>query len=119
MNGSVVKSASDNVQKGSRSGTRKKQLRKWLTKWQSLIGEEPIVEADDGVRELWPVQSIHGERYFLKRLGPWRNLPVVREYRMLVHLLDEGVRVPTFLITDDGSITAGPKEDSFVLMKAL
>ncbi|MFM7188277.1 MAG: phosphotransferase enzyme family protein [Armatimonadota bacterium] len=95
------------------------QLRTWLAKWQSLIGEEPIVEAGDGVRELWPVQSINGDRYFLKRLGPWRNLPVVSEYRMLVHLLDEGVRVPTFLITDDGSITAGPKEDSFVLMKAL
>jgi len=41
------------------------QLRKWLAKWQSLISEEPIVEAGDGVRELWPVQSINGDQYCL------------------------------------------------------
>ncbi|MFN7829655.1 MAG: phosphotransferase enzyme family protein, partial [Armatimonadota bacterium] len=65
-----------------------------------------------------PVESEHGERYFLKRLGPWRNLPVLSEYRMIIHLLEEGVRVPAFLLTDGGAISAGPTEDSFVLMRA-
>ena len=37
---------------------------------------------------------------------------------MIIHLLEEGVCVPAFLLTDDGAITAGPTEDSFVLMRA-
>ena len=93
------------------------QLRKWLAEWQTLVGENPALGAGDGVRELWPVESVHGERYYLKRLGPWRNLPVLSEYRMIVHLLEEGVRVPAFQLTDDGAVTAGPAEDSFVLMR--
>jgi Ser/Thr protein kinase RdoA (MazF antagonist) len=96
----------------------KSQLLMCLSEWQTLLGENPMLEIGDTVRELWPVESVHGERYFLKRLGPWRNLPVLSEYRMLIHLLEEGVRVPAFLLTDDGSITAGPTEDSFVLMRA-
>ena len=96
----------------------KSQLRKWLAEWQTIVGENPTLEIGDDVRELWSVESVHGDRYYLKRLGPWRNLPVLSEYRMLIHLLEEGVRVPAFLLTDDGSITAGPTEDSFVLMRA-
>jgi hypothetical protein len=38
---------------------------------------------------------------------------------MLIHLLEEGVRVPAFLLTHDGAVTAGPIDDSFVLMRAL
>ena len=94
------------------------QLRKCLAEWQTLLGENPTLEFGDNVRELWPVESEHGERYFLKRLGPWRNLPVLSEYRMIIHLLEEGVRVPAFLLTDGGAISAGPTEDSFVLMRA-
>jgi Ser/Thr protein kinase RdoA (MazF antagonist) len=90
-----------------------------LAEWQTILGENPTLEFGDNVRELWPVESEHGERYFLKRLGPWRNLPVLSEYRMIIHVLEEGVRVPAFLLTDDGAITAGPTEDSFVLMRAL
>lgn len=52
------------------------QLRKWLAEWQTLLGENPTLKIGDNVRELWPVESVHGKRYFLKRLGPWRNLPV-------------------------------------------
>ena len=96
----------------------KSQLLMCLSEWQTLLGENPTLEFGDNVRELWRVDSVHGERYFLKRLGPWRNLSVLSEYRMLIHLLEEGVRVPAFLLTDDGSITAGPTEDSFVLMRA-
>lgn len=97
---------------------KKSQLLMCLSEWQTLLGENPMLEIGDNVRELWPVESVHGERYFLKRLGPWRNLPVLSEYRMIIHLLEEGVRVPAFLLTDDGAITAGPTEDSFVLMRA-
>ena len=96
----------------------KSQLLMCLAEWQTLLGENPMLEIGDNVRELWPVESVHGERYFLKRLGPWRNLPVLSEYRMIIHLLEEGVCVPAFLLTDDGAITAGPTEDSFVLMRA-
>jgi hypothetical protein len=96
----------------------KSQLRKWLAQWQTLIDENPALDAGDDVRELWLVESVHGERYYLKRFGPWRNLPVLSEYRMIVHLLEEGVRVPAFQLTDDGAVTAGPAEDSFVLMRA-
>jgi Ser/Thr protein kinase RdoA (MazF antagonist) len=90
-----------------------------LAEWQSIVGENPTLDVIDDLRELWQVQSVYGERYYLKRLGPWRNLPVLSEYRMLVHLLEEGVRVPAFQLTDVGTVTAGPKEDSFVLMRAL
>jgi len=90
-----------------------------LAEWQSIVGENPTLDIVDDLRELWQVQSVYGERYYLKRLGPWRNLPVLSEYRMLVHLLEEGVRVPAFLLTDDGAVTAGPIENSFVLMRAL
>jgi Ser/Thr protein kinase RdoA (MazF antagonist) len=38
---------------------------------------------------------------------------------MLIHLLEEGVCVPAFQLTDGGAVTAGPTEDSFVLMRAL
>lgn len=97
----------------------KSQLLKQLADWQTLVGENPTLDVVDDLRELWRVQSVYGERYYLKRLGPWRNLPVLSEYRMLVHLLEEGVRVPAFLLTDDGAVTAGPIDDSFVLMRAL
>lgn len=97
----------------------KSQLLKQLADWQTLVGENPTLDVVDDLRELWQVQSVYGERYYLKRLGPWRNLPVLSEYRMLVHLLEEGVRVPAFLLTDDGAVTAGPIDDSFVLMRAL
>ena len=96
----------------------KSQLLMCLAEWLTLLGENPMLEIGDNVRELWPVESVHGERYFLKRLGPWRNLPVLSEYRMIIHLLEEGVCVPAFLLTDDGAVTAGPTEDSFVLMRA-
>jgi Ser/Thr protein kinase RdoA (MazF antagonist) len=96
----------------------KYQLLKLLAEWQTLVGENPTLDAGDAIRELWPVESVHGGRYYLKRLGPWRNLPVLSEYRMLIHLLEEGVRVPAFQLTDDGAVTAGPEEDSFVLMRA-
>jgi len=97
----------------------KSQLLKQLADWQTLVGENPTLHSGDEIRELWQVQSVYGERYYLKRLGPWRNLPVLSEYRMLIHLLEEGVCVPAFQLTDGGAVTAGPTEDSFVLMRAL
>jgi hypothetical protein len=96
----------------------KSQLLECLAEWQTLLGQNPMVEDGNNVRELWSVVSTYGQQFFLKRLGPWRNLPVLSEYRMLIHLLEEGVQVPAFLLTDDGSLTAGPTEDSFVLMRA-
>lgn len=91
-----------------------------LGEWAGVVGDDVTIHVgDDDVRELWPVDTSHGGRYYLKRLGPWRNLPILNEYRMLAHLLQEGVRVPLFLLTDSGAITGGAEEDSFVLIRAL
>lgn len=90
-----------------------------LAEWRGLLGESPTLDEGDPARELWPVRSGHGEDFFLKRLGPWRNLPIVDEHRMLMHLYVSGINVPIFEVADSGSLTAGPAEDSFVVFRAI
>lgn len=114
-----VKLLTDDYFRDGEMAIDKSRLQLCLSEWQSIVGDNPTLHFGDEIRDLWPVETESGERYFLKRLGPWRNLPVLSEYRMLVHLLEEGVRVPAFLLTDLGTVTAGPTEDSFVLMRAL
>ncbi len=87
-----------------------------LEEWKTVLGEKVELSAPYTGRELWPVTAEDGSRYFLKRLGPWRNLPVADEARILIHLARQGVRVAEFLPTDRATLYAGPVEDSFVLM---
>ncbi len=90
-----------------------------LADWKTVLGEK--VELDDvsAWRDLWPVTAEDGARYFLKRLGPWRNLPVADEARILTHLARQGVRVAEFLPTDRATLYAGEVEDSFILIPRL
>jgi len=90
-----------------------------LEDWKTVLGEK--VEFDDvsAWRDLWPVTAEDGARYFLKRLGPWRNLPVADEARILTHLARQGVRVAEFLPTDRATLYAGEVEDSFILIPRL
>jgi len=90
-----------------------------LEDWKTILGD--TVELDDvsAWRDLWPITAEDGARYFLKRLGPWRNLPVADEVRILQHLARQGVPVAEFLPTDRATLYAGAVEDSFVLIPRL
>lgn len=94
-------------------------LRSVLNDWKTILGEDVRVETDTAWRDLWPVRAEDGAQYFLKRLGPWRNLPLADEARVLRHLAAQGVPVAEFLPTDHARLYAGEVEDSFVLIPAL
>ncbi|GAB3925429.1 hypothetical protein GCM10011575_05730 [Microlunatus endophyticus] len=87
-----------------------------LRSWTTILGAAPQLGAEHTGRELWPVTAEDGLHYFLKRLGPWRNLPVADEARVLRWLAREGIAVAEFVITDDARLSAGEVEDSFVLI---
>lgn len=90
-----------------------------LEAWSTVLGDG--ADLGDGYtgRELWPITAEDGSRYFLKRLGPWRNLPLADEARVLRHLAMLGVPVAEFIPTDRALLYAGEVEDSFVLMPRL
>ncbi len=90
-----------------------------LEDWKAVLGEKVELGDKSVGRDLWPVTAEDGARYFLKRLGPWRNLPVVDEARILWHLARQGVRVAEFLPTDRATLYAGKVEDSFILIPRL
>lgn len=90
-----------------------------LRQWSSLLGLHPHLGPEQPGRELWPVTAEDGRKYVLKRLGPWRNLPVADQARVLVHLARSGVEVAQLLITDDARLFAGEVEESFVLLPHL
>ncbi|MFE7603896.1 phosphotransferase enzyme family protein [Brachybacterium paraconglomeratum] len=90
-----------------------------LRAWSTLLGDHPAIDPALPGRELWPVTAEDGRRYVLKRLGPWRNLPVADQARVLAHLTRTAVRVAEFLVTEEASMFAGAPEDSFVLMPHL
>jgi Ser/Thr protein kinase RdoA (MazF antagonist) len=90
-----------------------------LTDWKTVLGEQPLLGAESSGRELWSVTAEDGARYFLKRLGPWRNLPLADEARVLRHLATHGVPVAEFVPTDRATLYAGAIEDSFVLIPKL
>lgn len=90
-----------------------------LRQWSSLLGRRPDVGPEQPGRELWPVTAEDGREYVLKRLGPWRNLPVADQARVLAHLSRSGVEVAEFVITDDARLFAGEVEDSFILLPHL
>ncbi|MEE1618508.1 phosphotransferase enzyme family protein [Brachybacterium sp. J153] len=90
-----------------------------LSAWSTLLGDHPRIDPAPPGRDLWPVTAADGRRYVLKRLGPWRNLPVADQARALAHLSRLGVRVAEFLVTEEAGMFAGAPEDSFVLMPHL
>lgn len=90
-----------------------------LEDWKTVLGEKVELGDKFAGRDLWPVTAEDGARYFLKRLGPWRNLPLADEARILRHLARRGVRVAEFLPTDRATLYAGGVEDSFVLIPRL
>ncbi len=90
-----------------------------LEDWKTVLGEKVELGDKSAGRDLWPVTAEDGARYFLKRLGPWRNLPLADEARILGHLARQGVRVAEFLPTDRATLYAGEVEDSFILIPRL
>jgi Ser/Thr protein kinase RdoA (MazF antagonist) len=89
------------------------------TCWTTVLGTAARRGPALSGRQLWPVTADDGRAYFLKRLGPWRNLPVADEARILRWLANHGIDVADFMITDSASIFAGAPEDSFVLIPRL
>ncbi len=90
-----------------------------LEDWKTVLDEKIELGDTSAGRDLWPVTAEDGARYFLKRLGPWRNLPVADEARILSHLARQGVRVAECLPTDRATLYAGEVEDSFMLIPRL
>jgi len=90
-----------------------------LEDWKTVLGETVELGDTSAGRDLWPVTAEDGARYFLKRLGPWRNLPLADEARVLSHVARQGVRVAEFLPTDHATLYAGEVEESFVLIPRL
>ena len=90
-----------------------------LEDWKTVLGEKVGIDDESAWRDLWPVTAEDGARYFLKRLGPWRNLPLADEARILTHLARQGVPVAEFLPTERATLYAGAVEDSFVLIPRL
>ena len=90
-----------------------------LEEWKTILGEHVEVDDDFAWRDVWFVTAEDGARYVLKRLCPWRNLPVADEARILRHVARQGVPVAEFLPTDRATLYAGAVEDSFVLIPRL
>ena len=90
-----------------------------LEDWKTILGDTVEIDDESAWRDLWPVTAEDGARYFLKRLGPWRNLPVADEARILRHLAMQGVPVAEVLPTDHAVLYVGAVEDSFVLIPRL
>ena len=90
-----------------------------LEDWTTILGDKVEFDYESSWRDLWSVTAEDGARYFLKRLGPWRNLPLADEARILRHMARQGVRVAEFLPTDRAMLYAGKVEDSFVLIPRL
>lgn len=90
-----------------------------LEDWKTILGDKVELNDEFAWRELWPVTAEDGARYFLKRLRPWRNLPVADEARILRHVAMQGVQVAEFLPTDRATLYAGEVEDSFILIPRL
>lgn len=89
------------------------------SEWATMLGAQFDIGDDVPGRDLWPVTAEDGRQYFLKRLGPWRNLPLADEARVLRHLSAQGMSVAEFLPTDHARLYAGQIEESFVLFPRL
>lgn len=90
-----------------------------LGDWKTILGEQVVLGEEVTGRDLWPVTAEDGARYFLKRLSPWRNLPLADEARILRHLAGQGVGVAEFLPTDRATLYAEYVGESFILIPRL
>lgn len=95
------------------------QLTAVLSDWATILSANPTLGAEDTGRELWPITAEDGTHYFLKRLSPWRNLPVADEARVLRWLSQQHIGVAEFMITEHAKLTAERAEDSFILIPRL
>lgn len=87
--------------------------------WRTLLGDAPQIHPPLPGRELWPLTAEDGRKYLLKRLGPWLNLPVADQARVLTHLARSGIGVAEFQITDDARLVVGADEDNIILLPHL
>lgn len=90
-----------------------------LDAWSTLLGDAPVIGDEATGRELWPVTATDGRAYFLKRLGPWRNLPVADQARVVGWLAHHRLGVAEFMITEAGSVYAGGADDAYLLLPRL
>lgn len=90
-----------------------------LANWADVLGDNRTILSQYPERELWLVRAENTCEYYLKRLGPWRNLPLASEARVLQFIASESVNVAEFIPTDTAKLYAGKMEDSFILMARL
>ena len=90
-----------------------------LGDWKTILGEQVELGEEVTGRDLWSVTAEDGARYFLKRLSPWRNLPLADEARILRYLAGQGVGVAEFLPTDRATLYAEQAGESFILIPRL
>lgn len=95
------------------------QLTAVLNAWTSILGTSPYLGIEDPGRELWPIVAEDGTHYFLKRLSPWRNLPVADEARVLRWLSQHHIDVAEFMITEHAAVTAEQSHDAYILIPRL
>ncbi len=96
----------------------KEQLAAVLAEWRTLLGDDPAAEKVPN-RGLWWVTATDGRGYVLKRLSPWRNLPIADEARVLRHLSASGVPAAEFMITEQVGLIASPVDQAYVLLPCL
>jgi len=90
-----------------------------LGEWKTILGERVGFGEEVTGRDLWPVTAEDGARYFLKRLSPWRNLPLADEARILRYLAGQGVGVAEFLPTDHATLYAEQVGEPYILIPRL
>lgn len=90
-----------------------------LTNWMSMLGRSASIVRHFPGRDLWLIQATDGTNYYLKKYGPWRNLPLADEALVLRYLNRQDVHVAEILPTDDGDVFAGHPDESFVLIPQL
>lgn len=90
-----------------------------LADWAGILGETASITGHSPGRDIWRVTAENGDEYFLKRYGPWRNLPLADEARILRHLNGQGVRAAEILPTDNALLSAGNQDELFVLFPQL
>lgn len=90
-----------------------------LANWLSPLGVNASIVQEFTGRDLWLIHAMDGTNYYLKKYGPWRNLPLADEYRLLRYLDSRGIRVGKLMPTDSATLFAGDPDESFVLIPQL
>lgn len=90
-----------------------------LAEWTGILGNNARIAEHFPGRDLWLVEAEDGAKYYFKRYGPWRNLPLADEARVLRFLSCQGFHVAEFLPTERAMLYAGKEDESFVLTPKL